>query len=87
MVCSDGEVRSVGAVNIYVNRVEGRGRPGRGERHLVKQETVVHRHSLDRLNTINDFKKKKKLRTIARGRPGRCSNCSLICHIRRTKPY
>jgi len=34
--------------------------PGRGERHLVKQEAAVHRHNLDRLNAINDPPPKKK---------------------------
>ena len=32
--------------------------PGRGERHLGDQSATVHRHSLDRLNMINDSLKK-----------------------------
>jgi len=36
----------------------GRDWPGRGERHLAYQGAAVHRHSLDRLNTINDSPKK-----------------------------
>jgi len=38
----------------------GRDWPGRGERHLARQEAAVHRHSLDRLNTINDSPPPKK---------------------------
>jgi len=40
---------------------EGRDWPGRRERHLGDQKAAVHRHSLDRLNTINDSLKKKGL--------------------------
>ena len=40
----------------------GTGPVGRGERHLGHQSAAVHRHSLDRLNTVNDSLKKKKPR-------------------------
>jgi len=47
---------------MYVESGGGRHWPGGRERHLVKQEAAVLRHSLDRLNTNNDsLKKKKKL--------------------------
>jgi len=39
---------------------EGRDWLGSGGRHLSDQSAAVHRHSLDRLNTINDFLIKKK---------------------------
>jgi len=42
------------------SRGEGRDWPGRGERHLGHRSAAVHRHSLDRLNTISDSLKKKK---------------------------
>jgi len=53
-------------LNHYVDSGEGRDWLGREERHLVKQEAAVHRHSLDSLNTINDSPppKKKILRRV-----------------------
>jgi len=44
----------------FVDSGEGRDWPGRRERHLGDQKAVVHHHSLDRLNMINESKKKKK---------------------------
>jgi len=44
-------------------RDSGEGRSGpdgrRGERHQGDRDATVHRHSLDRLNAINDSLKKK----------------------------
>lgn len=50
MVRGGGEVRGVGPC-ILVDRGEGRDWPGRGK-VIGNQEAAVHRHSLDRLNTI-----------------------------------
>jgi len=64
MVRGDSGVRGMrragGDVIKSCKKGGGRDWPGRGERHLAFQEAAVHRHSLDRLNTINDSKKKKK---------------------------
>jgi len=66
MVRSGGEIHGVSGEEmwlwyvIFVDSGEGRDWPGRGERHLVKQEAAVHRHSLGRLNTINEFPPPKK---------------------------
>jgi len=48
----------------------GAGTGPEGERHLSKQEAAVHRHSLDRLNTINDSPPQKEMQLgQARARP------------------
>jgi len=43
---------------MYVD-AEGRDWPGGWGKHLGNRETAVHRHSLNRLNVINDFLNKK----------------------------
>jgi len=76
MVRSGGEIgglREEGeSVHYYlfptlVDSGEGRDWLGRGERRLVNQEAVARRHSLDRLNTINESKE-KKIQLIPYGR-------------------
>ena len=44
----------------YIIRGEGRDWLGWGERHPSNWGAAVNRHSLERLNAINDYSKKKK---------------------------